>query len=65
MGDIIHLHPIRKGERIYITCDCTGEEIPMTVIAIHGDPAIVAALFCTECEQEIPVVNGYVELDED
>lgn len=56
----------RPGEYTFITCDCDGSEQgqPMTPVILH-DPQgpIVSSLMCVDCEREVPVVNGILQME--
>ncbi|TFH85257.1 hypothetical protein EQG41_18260 [Billgrantia azerbaijanica] len=61
MGKVVELNKQPKnGDKTFMACPCTEEGTSFEVLVIMGDRPFIAALICPSCEQEVPVVNGYV-----
>lgn len=50
----------KQGETTWLMCPCTEEGTPFIVATYVSDEPFVAFLVCPECEQEVPVLNGYI-----
>jgi|26BtaG_2_1085354.scaffolds.fasta_scaffold00049_62 hypothetical protein len=58
MGKVIDIQgKPKQGETAFPTCGC-GETY--TPLAIMSERPFMAALVCTECGNEVPVINGYI-----
>ena len=68
--NIINLHDRGKltpGETTFVTCDCDGsyEGETLTPVVLHDQQGpIITAVMCPNCEGEIPVVNGVLQMDQ-
>jgi len=60
MATVTELHKPRPGDQMFMLCPCTDEGEAFLVVAAMQDEPFIMALVCPNCEQEIPVVNGYV-----
>lgn len=61
MSEVVPLHPLRPGERSFLTCAC-GDGDTMAVVVMHdAQGEFICAPVCAGCEQEIPVGYGRPE----
>ena len=54
------------GELTFVCCNCDGSAHgePMTPVVLHDNQGpIITAVLCPNCEDEIPVVNGVLQMD--
>lgn len=51
----------RDGETTFLCCPCTEDGEPFMVVSYVSKDPFVASLVCPSCEQEVPVINGYLQ----
>lgn len=52
-----------QNEKTFVLCPCNNESVsPVVLHALHGH--IIVALVCENCEREIPVLNGILQVSQ-
>jgi len=65
MGEVVQMHAEPKdGDMAFALCSCKKEGVPFAAAAVVSDQPFIAHLKCPECEQVVPVVNGYIGAQE-
>lgn len=60
MSNVIELNPVREGESSFMLCDCVEGGSPFLLCVSAQEYPEIRSLVCMECEQEIPVTDGFV-----
>ena len=63
MSKVVRLpsQEFKGGETSFVSCPC-GTQESMVPVVMHGGEPFIAALICSECSIEVPVVNGYIKM---